>query len=547
MGTKRSTTGGQHSFAQIPRADIPRSSLDRSCGIKTTFDSGFLVPIFCDEALPGDTLALKLSTFARLATPLHPVMDNMYMDTHFFSVPIRLIWDNWQRFNGEQDNPDDSTDFLVPVTTSQAAGYQEQSLSDYLGIPTKVPSITTSCLWHRAYNLIWNEWFRDENLQDSVSTNTDDGPDGQGNFQLLRRGKRHDYFSSSLPFPQKGPSVQLPLGDTAPLTLDTQFLSVDSAGDGEPFFMVDGSGSHDLIGDDGTQNVSLGTSPSSTGPLSWEQTKLGVQLEGATGITDLSEATSATINEIRQAFQIQKLFERDARGGSRYTEILRAHFGVVSPDQRLQRPEYLGGGSTPVNITTVAQTSGGIDVADETPQGHLAGYGIASSTKHGFTKSFVEHCILIGFVSVRADLNYQQGLPRMFSRRTRFDFFWPAFSHLGEQAVLNKEIFAQGADDPDADDEVFGYQERHAEYRYKPSMITGQMRSNSDTPLDTWHLAQDFEELPVLGPDFIEENPPIARIIAVPSEPEFIFDGYFSYRCARPMPTYGVPGLIDHF
>ena len=269
-------------------------------------------------------------------------------------------------------------------------------------------------------------------------------------------------------------------------------------------------------------------------------------LEGTAGpdlVADLSEASAATINMLRQAFQIQKLYERDARGGTRYTEVVRAHFGVISPDGRLQRPEYLGGGQSTVNLHAVAQTSN--VNAQPTPQGNLAAFGTSTlSGGHGFTKSFTEHCVIIGLVSVRADLNYQQGLNRMFSRRTRWDFYWPALAHIGEQAVLNKEIYTQGTEQDEA---VFGYQERFAEYRYKPSVITGEMRSNFAQSLDTWHLAQDFESLPALNSAFIEENPPIDRVIAVPSSPHFIFDSYFQLRCARPMPVYGVPGLIDHF
>ncbi len=531
MGTKRSTTGGQHSFAQIPSANIQRSSFDRSCGLKTTFDAGDLIPIFVDEALPGDTMSLSVSTFARLATPLHPIMDNIYLDTHFFSVPIRLIWDNWQKFNGEQDNPGDSTDFLIPTVTANF--YAEGHLGDYMGLPVNQGPVTSSSLWFRAYNLIWNEWFRDENLQDSRPNNKGDGPDSIADYFLQKRGKRHDYMTSCLPFPQKGPNVELPLGTSAPVAI---------TGTGAPTY------SFLTSGDDGVvlRAASAAATPaewalpqSSNDPGVWDDPALS-------GVADLSSATSATINQIREAFQIQKMFERDARGGTRYTEVLRAHFGVVSPDQRLQRPEYLGGGSSPLNIHPVAQTSGGVDIADDTPQGNLAAFGTSSNSTHGFNKSFVEHCVILGFISARADLNYQQGLDRMFQRSTRFDFFWPALAHLGEQPVLNSEIFYDG-DQQAQNDAVFGYQERYAEYRYKPSKITGAMRSNAATSLDTWHLAQDFSTLPILGDTFIQENPPIDRIIAVTDEPHFLLDAFFKFRCARPMPMYGVPGNIDRF
>jgi len=391
-------------------------------------------------------------------------------------------------------------------------------------VPTQTAGISISAFWSRAYNLIWNEWFRDQNLQDSLPVPRGDGPDNPADFVLQRRGKRHDYFTSCLPWPQKGDSVDIPLGQTAP---------VISTGD-QPMFTTALSGDRGLqMGSSGMQYTG-GVVPSAPANA-WFGDTTGLE-------ADLTEATAATINQLRQAFQVQKLYERDARGGTRYTEIIRAHFGVTSPDARLQRPEYLGGGQTPVNIHMVPQTSN--VTAQPTPQGNLAAYGTSIMNGHGFTKSFTEHCVIIGLVACRADLNYQYGLNRMFSRQTRWDFFWPALAHIGEQAVLNKEIYAQGTS---ADDDVFGYQERFAEYRYKPSLITGEMRSNFAQSLDTWHLAQDFESLPLLNDDFIVDNPPVERVIAVPTSPHFIFDSYIQLRCARPMPIYGVPGLIDHF
>jgi len=520
-----------HNFSQVPSANIPRSQFNRSHGCKTTFNAGYLVPVYVDEALPGDTFNARMASFVRMTTPLRPVMDNIFLDTFFFAVPIRLIWDNWQKFNGEQKNPSDSTDFLVPTMTAPTGGYANESLSDYFGIPTKIEGLEHDSLFHRAYNLIYNEWFRDQNLQDSAVVDLDDGPDNPVDYVLRRRGKRHDYFTSSLPWPQKGPAVTMSLAGLAPVL---------------------GIGVNTTLGHNTSSKNVWETAQGSTSIYA-DWTDFGTQSSGYETyihrdpdghplvFANLSSVSAFTINQLREAFQIQKLYERDARGGTRYIEILRAHFGVISPDARLQRPEYLGGGSTPFNINPIAQTSASDDV---TPQGNLAAMATASATGHGFVKSFVEHSVIIGLVNVRVDLNYQQGLNRMFSRQTRWDFYWPALSSIGEQAVLNKEIYAQN---DMHDNEVFGYQERYAEYRYKPSIITGKFRSNDAQSLDSWHLAQDFESLPALNSSFIQDNPPMSRILAVTDEPQFLFDSYISLKCARPMPVYSVPGLIDHF
>jgi hypothetical protein len=475
-----------------------------------------------DEVLPGDTHTLRTNLFGRLATPIKPIMDNLFLETFFFFVPTRLVWDNWAKFNGEQTNPGDSIDYTIPTRTT-SGGYGEGTLGDYMGLRIGVPGLTHSDLPFRCYGLIWNEWFRDQNLQNSVTVGT--GDNGSAQTLLLRRGKRHDYFTSCLPWPQKGDPVTVPLGDYAPVgamnDVNATQVHVNN-------FEVPGERY-------GLQ--SPGTTVDFAKSVTGDDTDL---------YADLANATGFTINQLRQSFQIQKLMERDARGGTRYTEIIRSHFGVVSPDARLQRPEFLGGGSSMVNINPVSQTGAtGVDnTVVATPQGNLAGFGTVSASGHGFTKSFTEHGYIIGLVNVRADLTYQQGINRLWHRSGRYDFYWPALAHIGEQAVLNKEIFTDGSAN---DDLVFGYQERYAEYRYKPSQITGLFRSDALASLDYWHLSQDFSQTPVLGSSFIEDNPPIDRIVAVKEEPEFLLDCWFNYRSVRPMPVYGVPGLIDHF
>lgn len=546
----------KHLFSQIPQAKISRSVFDRSHGWKSTFDSGYLVPFLVDEVLPGDSYKVKFNFLARLSTPIVPTMDNLFLDTFYFFVPYRLLWKHWEQFNGQQDYPGAPTDYLVPQTTAPAdTGFQVGTLEDYFGLPTGVKGIKANELAARAYALIWNEWFRDENLQNPINLSTyaeistasglDDVGLGDAGFigqhNLLRRGKRHDYFTSALPWPQKGPGVELPLNGNAPV-VTLKDGSIDNhivlPGDNQL-----NAGQREFLVYYDNRVCTQDESWARNTALHWSGNYDGHHYET---VADLSRVTAATINSLRQAFQIQKLYEHDARGGTRYTEILRSHFGVVSPDSRLQRPEYLGGSESPVIINPVVQNSATGATGAETPQGNLAAYGLASSTsaKHGFTKSFVEHGIIIGLLNVRADLTYQQGIPRMFSRRTRFDFYWPVLAHLGEQAILNKEIYAQGTS---ADDNVFGYQERYAEYRYFPSMITGKLRSTDPQSLDVWHLSQKFDNLPTLSAQFIQDNPPVSRILAVQNEPQFIIDSYIEMKCARPMPVYGVPGLVDHF
>lgn len=521
----------EHTFSQLPEADIQRSTFKRPHGYKSTFNAGYLIPFYIDEVLPGDTFSLDCDVLARLSTPIVPIMDNMYLETFFFFVPYRLIWDNWEKFCGERKNPQDSIDYLCPQVTTPDGGWDFGSISDYFGLPPKVQHESVSAFFHRAYNLIWNEWFRDENLQDSVEVPTGDGPDDPSIYKLLRRGKRHDYFTSALPWPQKGDSVRVAVGESA-------FVY----GTGQPITLR------------GSVNGILGDVSSSNADQILRTTAAGeTQTYSFAGDTDnvepslyadLTSAIGPSVNMLRQAFQIQRMLEVDARSGTRYREVILAHYGVQAPDYRVQVPEYLGGKSERIFFTPVPQTS---DTASDqtTPQGNLAAYAFTNSDNNGFVKSFTEFGLVMGLVNVRADLTYQQGIPRMFSRKTRYDYYWPTLAHLGEQAVLNKEIFATG--DPDVDDAVFGYQERYAEYRYYPSKITGAMRSTHPQSLDVWHLAQKFDSTPPLNAEFIEDNPPVERILAVQNEPQFYLDAFFDLKSTRPMPVYSIPGLIDHF
>jgi hypothetical protein len=511
----------KHRFSEVPTIDVPRSTFMRNHGLKTAFDAGYLVPIFWDQdVLPGDTISLNMQAFARLATPQFPIMDNMFISTFFFSVPWRLIWDNSKKFFGEQIDPGDSISYTIPQVTLN--NVSNGTLYDYFGVVTKVATnVSYNSLLFRAYNKVFADWFRDQNLQDSPVLNTDDGPDTSTDYALLKRGKRHDYFSSALPFLQKGDAVQLSLGTDAPVVSD---------GTGVPKY--DLTGDQRYLVHDGSTSTVWNSTTTNPGAAVWDDPELK---------TDLSSATASTVNELRQSIQIQRFLEKDARSGSRYPEIIKSHYGVTDPMMAvLQRPEYLGGGTTPINIASVART-------DSSP-GELGSFAQSFINGHGFVKSFSEHCCVIGLACLHADLNYQEGIDRSYLKQTRYDVYHPVLAHIGEQAIENREIYIDAATvAAGTDDDVFGYQERWAEYRYKKSNITGVMRSNDAASLDAWHLAIEFGSEPTLDDTFIQEAPPLDRAIVTPSEPHLIWDSYFNYKHTRPMPIYSVPGFIDHF
>lgn len=508
----------QHTFAQIPSANVGRSSFNMSSGHKTTIDADYIYPVYCDIVMPGDTVKINPSYFARMATPINPIMDNLFLDDFWFAVPIRTLWDNWHKFLGAQDNPGDSIDFTIPTMAAPAStGYALDSLHDYLGIPPGVPDVVHMSLYHRAYNACWDQWFRDENLQDSLTKDRGNGPDTYTNYTLQKRGKRRDYFTSCLPYPQKSDTaVSMPLGSRADIVSDVL----------------------------ATDNTDVGVWSSINSVTKDIVTSGATAVLGATTIADanmlyadLSTATAATINAMRLAVTTQQFLERDARGGTRINEIILSHFGVRSLDSRVQIPEYLGGSSQPVGITTIPQTS----QTATTPQGTLAAMGTVAASGHGFVKSFTEHCVLLGMVNIRADLTYQQGLHRHFSLSTRYDLFWPEFQNIGEQAVLQQEIELT---DPagGTNDDVWGYSERYAEYKYMPSRISSIFRSAAAGTLDPWHLSEDLSS-PALDSTFIPSNTPMARVEAIPSQPDFILDCFFNANYVRPMQLFGEPGL----
>ena len=519
-----------HNFAQVSRPNLTRTRFQRNHGVKTTFDSGYLIPFLCDEILPGEAVTCKFTGFVRLLTPITPFMDNLHLETFFFFVPDRILWDKWKRFMGEQAKPSDSIDFMTPVMTSPSGtGYAVGSIHDYFGLPVNVPGIVHLAAPLRAYQKIWDDWFRHQDLQDSVLINTGDGPDNPADYKLLKRGKRHDYFTSGLPRPQKGPSVDLPIGGNAPIEGIGRLT-------GGTFGDVDRS-----VNETGPRQRTYAKSTDSNAASAWyfEEDPNNVGYPAIWANLDRAITTANTINSLRQSVALQTLFERFARGGSRYTEITGAHFGVQNPDGRLQRPEYLGGGSSPVTTTAIPQTS---STDQTTPQGNLAAYATALAQGHGFSREFTEHGWIIGLLNVRADLTYQRGLHKKWTRRYREDYYFPDLANLGEQAILNEEIWADGSA---ADKEVFAYNERWSELRYFPSQITGRFRSfPSNDSLDVWHLSQDFQQRPALNAVFIEEDPPVKRVIAVQNQPEFKMDGYLEYSHVRQLPMFSTPGFV---
>lgn len=543
-------------FSLLPKVDISRSRFDRSSSLKTSFNVGDLIPFYVDEVLPGDTFNVKTSKVVRMQSLITPVMDNIYLDTYFFFVPNRLVWEHWREMNGENTKSAwlQQVEYEVPQLTAPEGGWEVGTLADYFGLPTGVANISVNAMPFRAYGLICNEWFRDENLSDPLNIPVDDATVAgvnTGNYitDVVKGGlpfkaaKYHDYFTSCLPAPQKGPDVQIPVATSANLPVVPLTQTVDSS----------------LITNQPYTASFVNGTPSSGSYVGLSFDDTGVQREGKAAVGGTSKlpiinnlwaigsaggvAQAATINQLRLAFQIQKLYERDARGGTRYIEILKSHFGVTSPDARLQRPEYLGGNRIPININQIVQQS---QTTDQSPQGNPVGLSLTTDTHSDFTKSFVEHGFVIGVMVARYDHTYQQGIERFWSRKTRFDYYWPVFANIGEQAVLNQEIYAQGNE---KDKEAFGYQEAWADYRYKPSRVTGEMRSQYVQSLDVWHLADDYNSLPSLSDSWIrEDSSNVNRVLAVSEQNanQLFADIYIQNRATRPLPMYSIPGLIDH-
>lgn len=544
----------EYNFAQNPQVGISRSRFQRNSDNKTTFNTGELIPIYLDEVLPGDTHEIDMACVMRMATPIFPVMDNAFCDFYFFFVPNRLLWEHWKEFMGENKETawTPKTEYSIPQVTAPAEGWAEGTLADYLGLPTKVKNISVSALPGRAYGLIYNEWFRNQNVTqptlvevtDATTTGKNDGSNTNDSAitlaKPLKAAKVFDYYTGALPEPQKGEPITIPITGSAPIGLynaSTGDVTTNSAKMKQIF--ADAG----LVATDGAYQASYWDP--GDGPTANKGLAVG-RLTGSiyTGVSlgaDLSSVNATTINQLRQAFQIQKLLEKDARGGTRYREVLREHFGVISPDSRMQIPEYLGGYRLPINVSQVIQTS---STDNTSPQGNTAALSVTTMNKPMFTKSFTEHGFIMGLAVVRTDQTYQQGIDRMWSRKGRYDYYWPVLANIGEQAILNKEIYAEG--NPN-DDMAFGYQEAWADYRYKPSKVTGLFRSNATQSLDAWHYAQDYKSLPFLGTQWMEQSDTeMKRTLAVQNQPDFIADFYFMNKTTRCMPVYSIPGLIDH-